>query len=358
MRPSTKLPLIAVLAGATAAPAALADPLTVVSWGGAYTASQARAFHDPFTERTGIAIRSIDYNGGLAEVRTQTMADNVEWDVFVGELALAKLGCEEGILEPLDHSRWVDAGDGTPAAEDFLEGALPECGVGAAIWSTAVAFGGDGPAPQSIADFFDLDGFPGRRGMRRSPDVNLEWALMADGVPASEVYAVLATPEGVDRAFAMLDTIKDEVVWWEAGAQPPQLLADGEVAMTSAYSSRIFNAIHDEGQAFDILWDGQVWDIDVWMIPAGTPNLETALAFLDLAAEPERQAELTRFSSYGPTRRSAAAMIDVHETTGTPMGQFIPTAPQNLENALQANADFWADNRDELFERFNVWLAN
>ncbi len=36
---------------------------------------------------------------------------------------------------------------------------------------------------------------------------------------------------GVDRAFAKLDTIKDSVVWWEAGAQPPQLLADGEVVM-------------------------------------------------------------------------------------------------------------------------------
>lgn len=358
MRPSTRL-LPAALMAAVAAPATVAaEPLTVVSWGGAYTASQARAFHEPFTERTGIAIRSVDYSGGLAEVRVQTMADNVTWDVFVGELALAKLGCDEDILEPLDHSRWVAADDGTPAIEDFIDGALPECGVGAAIWSTVVAHRADGPAPQSIADFFDLENFPGRRGMRRSPDVNLEWALMADGVPAAEVYDVLSTPEGVDRAFARLDTIKDHVIWWEAGAQPPQLLADGEVVMTSAYSSRIFNAIHDEGQAFDILWDGQVWDIDVWMIPLGTPNLETALAFLDLAAEPERQAELTRFSSYGPTRRSAAAMIDVHETTGTPMAQFIPTAPENLENAIQANSEFWADYRDELFDRFSVWVAN
>ena len=358
MRISPTLPLTAALIFAGAPQAALADPLTVVGWGGAYTESQARAFHAPFTERTGIAIRSIDYNGGLAEVRTQTMAGNVEWDVFVGEVALAKLGCEEGILEPLDHSRWVAAGDGTPATEDFLDGALPECGMGAAIWSTAVAYRSDGPAPQTIADFFDLEAFPGRRGMRRSPDVNLEWALLADGVPAAEVYDLLSTPEGLDRAFAMLDTIKEEVVWWEAGAQPPQLLADGEVVMTSAYSSRIFNAVHDEGQDFGILWDGQVWDIDVWMVPAGTPNFDTAMEFLDLAAEPERQADLTRYSSYGPTRRSAAAMIDVHESTGTPMEQFIPTAPQNLENALQANSEFWADNRDDLFERFNVWLSN
>ncbi len=50
--------------------------------------------------------------------------------------------------------------------------------------------------PETIADFFDLETFPGRRGMRRVPAVNLEFALMADGVPRDEVYATLDTPEG------------------------------------------------------------------------------------------------------------------------------------------------------------------
>ena len=72
-----------------------------------------------------------------------------------------------------------------------------------------------------MADFFDLRTFPGRRGMRRVPQVNLEFALIADGVPLDQVYAVLDTPEGLNRAFRKLDTIKDQVIWWEAGAQPP-----------------------------------------------------------------------------------------------------------------------------------------
>ena len=73
------------------------------------------------------------------------------------------------------------------------------------------------------------------------------------------------TDEGVDRAFAKLDTIKDDIVWWEAGAQPPQLLADGEVAMTTAYNGRIFNAAVGEGQPFEIVWDGQILDFDLWV---------------------------------------------------------------------------------------------
>ena len=70
--------------------------------------------------------------------------------------------------------------------------------------------------------------FPGKRGLKKEPNVNLEWALLADGVPPEKVYEVLGTPQGLERAFKKLDTIKGSIVWWQAGAQAPQLLADGE----------------------------------------------------------------------------------------------------------------------------------
>src|SRR5690606_33717692 len=122
-----------------------------------------------------------------------------------------------------------------------------------------------------------------RRGMRRVPRGNLEFALIADGVNPAEVYDVLSTPEGVDRAFAKLDTVKKDVVWWEAGSQPPQLLADGEVVMTTAYNGRIFNAAIDEKKPFEIVWDGQVYDVNMFAIPKGTAKLEAALEFIAFA---------------------------------------------------------------------------
>ena len=91
---------------------------------------------------------------------------------------------------------------------------------------------------------------------------------------------MLETDEGVDRAFKVLDKIKADTIWWEAGAQPPQMLADGEVTMTSVYNGRIFNAIAVEKKPFDILWDGQVWDIDLWIMPKGAPNKERAIEFV------------------------------------------------------------------------------
>ena len=218
-----------------------AESITVVSWGGAYTKSQVEAYHKPWSQKTGNQVVSEDYSGGLAEVKAQVESGNVTWDVVDVELSDALQGCDEGILEEIDHSTLPAAPDGSPATQDFLPGALQDCAVGNIVWSTLYAYDKtkfDTP-PTTMADFFDIEKFPGKRGMRKLGKAMLEMALMGDGVPAAEVYDLLGTEEGVQRAFAKLDTIKDHVVWWEAGAQPPQLLADGEVSMTITWLSLI-----------------------------------------------------------------------------------------------------------------------
>jgi len=198
-------------------PQARAETITIVSWGGGYTKSQIKAYHEPFTAKTGIAIQSEDYNGGLAEVKAQVEAGNVTWDLVDVELSDLVRGCDEGLLETIDLSILPPAPDGTPAAEDFLDGSLYECGVPTIVWSTIYAFDStkfSGAKPATLVDFFDTKKFPGKRGMRKGPKPNLEFALMADGVPADKVYAVLGTDAGVDRAFAKLDTIKGDLLWW------------------------------------------------------------------------------------------------------------------------------------------------
>ncbi|MCY3639815.1 MAG: extracellular solute-binding protein, partial [Gammaproteobacteria bacterium] len=221
------------------------DALTVVSWGGSYAKASVEGYHKAFTAETGIEIKLDDYNGGLAQVRAQVEAGNVYWDVVDVELADGVRGCEEGLFEPLDPATLPPGANGEPAAEDYFPGMITECGANQLFYSTVYAYNAkrlSGAKPTTIEDFFDLERFPGRRGMRRSPVVNLELALLGDGVPIDEVYATLDTQAGIDRAFRKLDTIKEEIVWWEAGAQPPQMLADGEVVMSTAYNGRIFNA--------------------------------------------------------------------------------------------------------------------
>ena len=334
--------------------------LTVISWGGSYGQAVTKAYLEPFAAATGIEVRVDDYNGGLAQIRAQVETGNVHWDVVDLEMADAVAGCDEGILEPIDVALLAPAADGTPAADDFLPDTLLECGVGMLFYSTIYAYNAErleDDVPTTIDDFFDLERFPGRRGMRRVPLVNLEFALIADGVPVSEVYARLDTPEGLDRAFRKLDTIKDQVVWWEAGAQPPQMLADGEVVMSTAYNGRIFNAQVIEDQPFVIVWDGQVLDVGPIGIVAGTPDLEPALELVKFASQASSMAAVGRYIAYSPVRRSGQPLIGRHAEVGVDMNPHMPTYPGNMARTLQNDWLWWSDNLDEMNERFSAWLA-
>lgn len=351
---------LALIAGGYSAVALAGDSLTVVSWGGAYTKSQIEAYHKPFEAKTGIKINSVDYNGGLAEVKTQVQAKNVNWDIVDVELSDAVRGCDEGLLETIDASILPAGSDGTPASKDFVDGAITDCAVANIVWSTIYAYDStkfSGAKPSSMADFFDTKKFPGKRGLRKGPKPNLEMALMADGVPAGKVYEVLSTDAGLKRAFGKLDSIKDSVVWWEAGAQPPQMLADGEVLMSTAYNGRIFNAQVTENKPFAIVWDGQVYDMDLFVIPKGSKNKSAALKFIAFATDSQRLADQAKYISYGPARKSSAPLVSTHAKTGVDMKPHMPTAPANFKNALQNDFSWWADHQDEMNEKFNAWLA-
>lgn len=339
--------------------AAAAQEVTVMSWGGAYTVSQVEAYHKPFAAETGIKVVSVDADNPATPIKAMVEAGNVTVDVADVEYADAIRLCDEGLLEEIDPAILPPAPDGTPATEDFLPGALTDCAVASIVFSTVFAYDTTKfpEGPTTMADFFDLETFPGKRGMRKGAKANLEMALMADGVPADEVYAMLETDEGIDRAFAMLDKIKADTIWWEAGAQPPQLLADGEVAMTTAYNGRIFAAQVSEGKPFEIVWDGQVYEYDLFVIPKGAPNLDNALEFVKFSTDTQRLADQAKWISYGPGRKSSGALVGLYQDGKTEMGPHMPTSAENLTNALASSYEFWVDRDSELNERFNAWLA-
>jgi putative spermidine/putrescine transport system substrate-binding protein len=338
--------------------AARAD-ITVMSWGGAYGEAQTEAFVKPFIAATGKATIMVDSDNPAPAVKAMVEAGNVTVDVASLEYADAIRLCDEGVLEPIDAAALPAGADGTPAADDFLPGAVTECGVSTDIWSNVFAYDTTvfPEGPTKVADFFDLEKFPGKRGLKKGAKAVLELALLGDGVPAAEVYTVLGTPEGVDRAFAKLDTIKSEVVWWEAGAQAPQLLADGEVAMTTAYNGRIFAAAMNEGKPFQIVWDGHIYENEMFVVPKGAPNMADAMEFVKFATSTEGLRASAQQISYGPARKSSMLEEIIFKDGKTAMATHLPTAPENLTNALETSADFWVDRDAELNERFQAWLA-
>ena len=336
--------------------------LVIVSWGGAYTASQQKAYHDPYMQANpDIKIVNDDSAAeGAAKLRAQVEAGNVSWDLLDSTAADAISLCDEGIVEEIDHDAQLAAApDGAPASQDFGDLIVSPCFIPQIVYSTTFGYRTDKveTAPTTIKDVFDLEKIPGKRSLEKRPIGNLEWALLADGVPADEIYEVLSTSEGVERAFRKLDTIKSEVVWWTQGSQPVQLLADGEVVIASAFNGRLFDAIEAEKQPIGMMWDWQVFDLDGWVIPKGTKNIEEVLEFVKFATDTQRLADQAKYISYGPARASSAPLVGMHAELGIDMAPHMPTNPENSKNTLLFNYEWWADNRDDMNERFQAWLA-
>ncbi|XNS83140.1 polyamine ABC transporter substrate-binding protein (plasmid) [Vibrio cyclitrophicus] len=353
---STSLALLVsgMLLGTTGA--AFAEQLTIVSWGGAFTKSQVEAYHKPFIEETGVKLISEDFSGGLAEIKAQVEANKVRWDLVSLDKPDIVRGCAEGLLETVDPAILPAGSDGTPADEDFISGAIHECAVNTIVVSTVLTINEDvfsGKAtPSKLVDLFDLANYPGRRALQKMPQGNLEWALIADGVEPQNVYETLETSEGRARAFAKLDTIKSDVIWWTTGAQPPQMLADKEVVMASAFNGRIHSATTEEGQPFKIIWDYQLGYMNGWAIPKGSPNTKLALEFIKFSSGTKPLADQAKYVAYGPTRKSSSQLIDSEVLAS------LPTAPVNFTNAFLINDEWWSDYADELNEEFNTWLLN
>ncbi|MBT3952750.1 extracellular solute-binding protein [Amylibacter sp.] len=349
---------------AMSATAALAEDMTIVSWGGAYTASQQAAYHDPYSAKTGVNIINDASSGeAVAKLRAMSEAGNITWDVVDVVAADALRLCDEGLALEIDaDTQLADAPDGTKAKDDFGDLMVNECFIPQIVYSTTFGYRKDlvgSTAPTSVCSVFDTAAYPGKRSLEKRPINNMEWALMCDGVAKADVYDVLATDEGQARAFAKLDTIKGDVIWWSAGADTPQLLADGEVIMGSTYNGRLFALIEEQGQNVGMLWDGQVFDLDGWIIPAGLSDERKARAldYVYFATDTQRLADQAKYISYGPARKSSAPLVSKHATLGIDMAPHMPTDPNNAKNTLLYNYSFWADYRDDIDAKFQAWLA-
>lgn len=342
----------------------MADEMTIVSWGGAYSKSQLRAYHEPYSEKTGVTILNDESSPeAVAKLRAMNEAGSVTWDVVDVVASDAIRLCDEGLAEEIDaDSMLAAAPDGTPASKDFGELLVSDCFIPQIVYSTTFGYRTDlvgRKPPTSVCAVFDTKAYPGKRSLEKRPINNMEWALMCDGVAKEDVYDVLETEKGQNRALAKLDTIKDDVIWWSAGADTPQLLADGEVVMGSTYNGRLFSVIEEQKQPVAMLWDAQVFDLDGWIIPTGLSDERKARAFdyIMFATDTQRLADQAKYISYGPARKSSAPLVGKHADLGIEMAPHMPTDPENAKNTLLYNYEFWADYRDDIDAKFQAWLA-
>jgi putative spermidine/putrescine transport system substrate-binding protein len=344
----------------------MANEMTIVSWGGAYSASQQNAYHDPYMANTGITIINDESSSeAVAKLRAMNEAGNVTWDLVDVEAADAIRLCDEGLALEIDANEVLAAApDGASASDDFGASLISDCFIPQIVFSTTFGYRTDMvPAgvepPTGACDVFNLEKYPGKRALNRNPIANMEWALLCDGVAYEDVYDTLETEEGQAKAFAKLDTIKDQTIWWTAGAETPQLLADGEIFMGSTYNGRLFSVIAEQGQPVGMAWDWQMFDLDGWVIPTGLSDerLARVMDYVKFATDTQRLADQAKYISYGPARASSAPLVGNHATLGIPMAPHMPTDPANATNTFYNNYLWWADYRDDLDAKFQAWLS-
>ncbi|MCR9127602.1 MAG: extracellular solute-binding protein [Rhodobacteraceae bacterium] len=357
---------LTVAAGLAHAGGHMANEMTIVSWGGAYSNSQNKAYHEPYMEKTGVSIINDESSAeAVAKLRAMNEAGNVTWDVVDVVASDAIRLCDEGLAMEIDPDEHLaPAPDGTSAKDDFGDLLVSDCFIPQIVYSTTFGYRTDMvpegvSAPDDICDVFDLETYPGKRALEKRPINNMEWALLCDGVAKSDVYDVLETEEGQQQALDKLDTIKDSVIWWSAGADTPQLLADGEIFMGSTYNGRLFSVIEEQNQPVAMMWDAQVFDLDGWIIPTGLSDERKARAldYIYFATDTQRLADQAKYISYGPARLSSAPLVGQHADLGIEMAPHMPTDPNNAANTFLYNYEFWADYRDDIDSKFQAWLA-
>lgn len=327
--------------------AAGANEMTIMSAGGAWQQAQHDAWYAPFAKKMGITFNEEVTDNGLAKAQSMVQAGNVPIDLLTVETSEVLQGGDTGILQKLDYSR-IAPRDG------FLQGAALDAGMGLDVYGDILAFDTtvlkDGPT--SVLALFDTQKYPGKRALRKVVQNNVEWALMADGVPPDQVYKELATPKGVDQAFRKLSTIKNDVVWWTAGAQPPQLLASKEVIMTTAWNGRIQNPIDHDHAPFKIAWDHQIQEYDMISIPKGAQHEDLAYKYLAFIAQPDVNGKLADYIPYGPVVKAAVSQVPENVVPK------LPNAPDHMKLHLVADPEFWGDYGEDLNRRFNTWLSS
>lgn len=331
MKRSITLTLAASLLGTSAL--AADKEITIASWGGSYQEAQSKALFEPGEANTGIKVNQETY-GGMSDIRLQVQTGQVTLDIVASGSGSAARAAAEGLLEEIDYSV-IDA-------SDFIPTTRGKYCVGGDVFSTVYSwntetYGDDGP--ENWADFWDVEKFPGKRAYRNKVAGALEPALLADGVAPEDVYTVLASEQGIERALDKIRELRPHIdVFWSSGAQHAQLMKDGEVDMSTGWNGRFDNAAKDGGKV-KYSFNQALLDYDCFAVPKGAPNKDIAMEFLAEISKPEYQDDLPKYITYGPTNLAAYATGEI-----TPeVAASLPSSPENAAMQVPVSLAWYAE---------------
>jgi len=318
--------------------------ITVRTLGGAYEEAARKVYFEPFTAETGITVQTAAAN--FSKLLAMHRSGNSEFDIVdIGELGIIQLR-DAGALEKVDYGSWKDI-DQTM----IDEAAVSEFGIGHTYYSTVLGYNtaaiSEDKAPKNWQDFWNVEQFPGPRMLAdiASGDIDLEQALIADGVPLDKLY-----PLDIERGLAAMARIRPSIrKFWDTGALSAQMLTDQEAVMGTIWNTRAQAAI-DGGAPLRIVWDGGQLRMQCWGIPKAAKNLDGAQQFIAFVMSADRQAALAELIPNGPTNKMAFEKLPAERA------KILPNNPDIVSRCFVQNAQWWADNRAQVASGWSKWL--
>lgn len=319
------------------------EDLVVVSYGGGeYQQSHINAFTEPYSKKYNLKIESVVWGAEYNRLYDMVNSKRVNWDVVEVTAAQYSRGKKDSlfakITEEFDDSLFIPL-DNSSSPEVF--------GVPNVYWSTVLAYSNSYKStqkPNNWVDFWDLEEFPGPRGMYDDPRGNLEFALIAAGTPIDSLY-----PIDIEKAFNKLDEIKDNVrLWWTDGTEPVGALMTNQIVMSSAWSGRIF-ASENARDNISYTWEGAAHELDYWIIPKGSKNVSLASDLIKFMSTPQNMAEQANYTAYGPSNLLAIKYVrdDVKP--------HLPTMDKNWELSFVIDSNWWSENEKEVINKWIIW---
>lgn len=324
-----------------------AEQLVIVTSGGVFEEAMQKHFYSAFTAETGIDIIPVASGLGAQWAKVQAMATlpEAEWDIVTA--------LPHDNFAMTDYLIPISCDDLSNAAEFAFEGTCMGHAVTRTWGANVLAWNTDafpeGKAPQTFADFWDVEAFPGPRAL---PDASywssvLVAALIADGVAPEDIF-----PIDADRAFAKLEEIKPHIsVWWTTADQSQNILRTGEVVMSLMGSGRASTLIK-EGEPVAFTWKGGVKDIGMWAVLKNAPHKEAALKFINFfLANPAIHVAFSQDFPFETPNRLATDLLSPEERASR------GGDPANLAVQITPDWKWVAENDAEMRQRMIEFLS-
>lgn len=329
----------ALAAGSRAAMAQTRKEVVLVNFGGVAMKAFDEAFVQPFAQDGGRIV--LDGSGALnGKILTMVKSGHVTWDICdAGVTTLAELGPQKA-LEKIDYSI-VDK------SKLLTEFAYDE-GVVNYMFSTVMAWDTSKIKEEpTLADFFDLKKYPGRRMMRKDSQGMLEMALLADGVPMDQLY-----PLDVKRAFDKIGTIKKDILFWNSGSESQSLMRDGECVMGLLWHTRANVLQSETNNRINYTFKNGLLQPGLWVVPKGNPAGKEAFTAIASMQKPEGQVKLLAAMGNGPANPAAQSLVPAELRARN------PADPANAAVQAKINADWYKANHSKTFQAYLDFISS